>query len=234
MDPGTPSSHLSNVPNPLFDGLLLPTAAVAGLLGPQWRRQNLWSLTKVSLVPWDHFQVQEIEITSTKLSEKGESLLRTAERLIEQPRHGRSGTRKQWGSVFLALTLLLSVPLAVCSASQATCLGDALAKTSCHYTVSVFYFHWLRQASVAARGIFIVLCGISHCGVQTLVVARGLVAPQWDLSSVTRGRTRDPCTGRRILHDWTTREVPIQTLFCQTKAEVFTSPCPGDFRHPQQ
>ena len=52
-------------------------------------------------------------IHGVEISRKnGESLTRTAERLVEQPRRGRSGTRKQWGSVSLALTLLLSVPLA--------------------------------------------------------------------------------------------------------------------------
>ena len=137
--------------------MLLPIAAVAGLLGPQWRRQNLWSLTKLSLVPWGHFQVQEIEITSTKLSKKGESLLRTAERLIEQPRHGRSGTRKQWGLVFLALTLLLSVPLAVCSASQATCLGDALAKTSCHYSLCILFPLATSGLSCSSRNLHCVM-----------------------------------------------------------------------------
>ena len=30
----------------------------------------------------------------------------------------------------------------------------------------------------------------------------------WDLSSLTRDRTRVPCVGRRILNHWTTREIP--------------------------
>ena len=30
----------------------------------------------------------------------------------------------------------------------------------------------------------------------------------WDLSSLTRDRTRIPCAGRQILYHWTTREVP--------------------------
>ena len=30
----------------------------------------------------------------------------------------------------------------------------------------------------------------------------------WDLSSLTRDRTRVPCIGRRILNHWTTREIP--------------------------
>ena len=30
----------------------------------------------------------------------------------------------------------------------------------------------------------------------------------WYLSSWTRGSTHVPCTGRQILHHWTTREVP--------------------------
>ena len=47
------------------------------------------------------------------------------------------------------------------------------------FTQSLYLiFTWLCEASVAARGIFVVFCGIGHCGVQTLVVARALVAPQ--------------------------------------------------------
>ena len=30
----------------------------------------------------------------------------------------------------------------------------------------------------------------------------------WDLSSLTRDRTRTPCIGRRSLNHWTAREVP--------------------------
>ena len=31
----------------------------------------------------------------------------------------------------------------------------------------------------------------------------------WDLSSLTRDQTRVPCSGRQILYQWTTREIPI-------------------------
>ena len=37
----------------------------------------------------------------------------------------------------------------------------------------------------------------------------GSIAPRHVRSSQTRGRTRVPCIGRRILNHWTTREVPI-------------------------
>ena len=47
-----------------------------------------------------------------------------------------SGGRCPWLSLCFSLC-----PGLVCSASQATWSGDALAKTSCLYTVSVSYFH---------------------------------------------------------------------------------------------
>ena len=47
------------------------------------------------------------------------------------------------------------------------------------FTQSLYFiFTWLCQASVATCGIFVLLNGIRHCGVQTLVVAGGLVVPQ--------------------------------------------------------
>ena len=35
----------------------------------------------------------------------------------------------------------------------------------------------------------------------------------WNLSSVTRDRTRSPCIGRWNLNHWTTREVPLALFF---------------------
>ena len=35
----------------------------------------------------------------------------------------------------------------------------------------------------------------------------------WDLSSLTRDRTRVPCIGRQIVYHWTTREVPTIYVF---------------------
>ena len=39
-------------------------------------------------------------------------------------------------------------------------------------------------------------------------------------SSRTRHRTRDPCTGWRILNHWTTREVPGNTSFLVSRVGV--------------
>lgn len=41
-----------------------------------------------------------------------------------------------------------------------------------------------------------------------------LVAPQQMESSQTRDQTRIPCTGRRILNPWDTREVLVWGVFC--------------------
>ena len=42
-----------------------------------------------------------------------------------------------------------------------------------------------------------------------------LAAPHsmWNLSSLTRDRTRAPCIGRRILNHWITREIPVLIYF---------------------
>ena len=50
---------------------------------------------------------------------------------------------------------------------------------------------------------------------SSLVVAHGLRCPcgMWDLSSLTRDRTRVPCSVRWILYPWTTREVPQGWVF---------------------
>ena len=45
----------------------------------------------------------------------------------------------------------------------------------------------------------------------------------WDLSSLTRVRTRTPCIGRRSLNHWTTREVPIDGIICS----LFLPPHPA-------
>ena len=112
--------------------------------------------------------------------------------------------------------------------------GDALAKTSCLYTVSVSYFH------LAVSGL--------SCS------SRNLRCVLWDRSlqrtdpGCGEGCSCSPACG--ILEPWpgVEHESPaldgrffttgppgksLYTLFCQTKAEVFTSSCPGDFGHPQ-
>ena len=90
----------------------------------------------------------------------------------------------------------------------------------------------LRHAGSSryACGLFVAVLGpLSSCGTQapghmgsvvgdtwalslrlmsSVVVAHGLSCGMWDLSSPTRDRTCVPCIGRRILYQWTTREVP--------------------------
>ena len=48
----------------------------------------------------------------------------------------------------------------------------------------------------------------------------GLAPPRLVGSSQTRDRTRVPCIGRRILNQWTTREVPMSTLECYDWASL--------------
>ena len=48
-------------------------------------------------------------------------------------------------------------------------------------------------------------------GIASVAVACGLscfARSMWDLSSQSRDQTHVPCTGRRILNHWTTKEVP--------------------------
>lgn len=54
------------------------------------------------------------------------------------------------------------------------------------------------------------------CGVQGLqwLWCGALVAPQQTESSQTRDQTRIPCTGRRTLNPWATREVLVWGVFC--------------------
>ena len=48
----------------------------------------------------------------------------------------------------------------------------------------------------------------------SVVVVWALVAPQQMESSQTRDQTRIPCTGRRTLNPWATREVLVWGVFC--------------------
>ena len=51
------------------------------------------------------------------------------------------------------------------------------------------------------------------------VLCFGILALQgmWDLSSLTRDQTFIPCVGRWSLNHWTTREVPMYTIYVQKK-----------------
>ena len=69
---------------------------------------------------------------------------------------------------------------------------------------------------VVAVLLFIFGCaGSSLQCVGSAIMAHGAQLPRgtWDLSSPTRDRTHVPCTGRRILNHWTTREVPHMICF---------------------
>ena len=78
---------------------------------------------------------------------------------------------------------------------------------------------WGVQASLSSCGMQAPghgLCSLRHTG--SLVEVRELSScgaraqlprSTWDLSSLTRDRTRLPCILRWILYHWTTREVPV-------------------------
>ena len=46
------------------------------------------------------------------------------------------------------------------------------------------------------------------------LAAPGLSNSMWDLSSLIRDKTREPCIGRQILNHWTTKEVTILLYYC--------------------
>ena len=61
----------------------------------------------------------------------------------------------------------------------------------------------------------VVVHGLSSCGVPAQ-----LPCNMWDLSSLTRDRTRIPCIGRQILNHWTTREVPRHCQFLRHRTRT--------------
>ena len=63
---------------------------------------------------------------------------------------------------------------------------------------------------------------LQHMG--SLTVAHWLSCPLgvWDLISLSRDQTRVPCTGRQILNQWTTREVPKVVSILNEKNFTYT------------
>ena len=55
----------------------------------------------------------------------------------------------------------------------------------------------------------------SSCGTQAQ-----LPQGMWDLTSLTRDRTRIPCIARQILYHWTTREVPRERIYLSTHSDM--------------
>ena len=49
---------------------------------------------------------------------------------------------------------------------------------------------------------------LSGCSVWAQQLYCQLPLIMWDLTSPTRDQTQVPCTGRRILNPWTTKEAP--------------------------
>ena len=70
-----------------------------------------------------------------------------------------------------------------------------------------YLFIWLRWVSVAARGIFVAMCGIFSCGKRALSCWMQL-APWPGIEP------RPPALGAWSLNHWTTREVPVFSLLC--------------------
>ena len=70
------------------------------------------------------------------------------------------------------------------------------------------------RACSGAGFSLVVACGLSSCGAWA-----SLPCGMWDLSSLTRDRTRVPCVGRRILNHWTASEAP--------RARLLTCTCRG-------
>ena len=89
-------------------------------------------------------------------------------------------------------------------------------KYNWNHLLKSFFFFWLHWVFVAACGLSPVAesGGFSCCGAWALgvrasaVVAHGLSCSVACGSSRTRARTCIPCTGRRILNQCATREVP--------------------------
>ena len=79
-------------------------------------------------------------------------------------------------------------------AALGLCCGERGILRSC----SVWTAHWGGFSCCRAWAL-------QH---SSVVVVLGLGAPQHVRFSKTRDQTRVPCTGRRILNHWTTRDVP--------------------------
>ena len=67
---------------------------------------------------------------------------------------------------------------------------------TCSFKYVIYFFTWLRQVLVAARGIFVAARGIFSCGT-------------WDLVPWPGTESGPPALGGQSLSHWTTREVPV-------------------------
>ena len=68
---------------------------------------------------------------------------------------------------------------------------------------------------------------LSSCGAQAY-----LPCSMWDLSSMTRDRTRVSCIARQILYHWTTREVlkPLSLMNVGVKINKINKPNPATYK----
>ena len=96
-------------------------------------------------------------------------------------------------------TFLDVLSLCCCTWTFSSC-GEQSLLPSCSAQVSLWWLLLLQKTSARATGF-------SSCGEQALVALRHVK------SSRTRDWTHGPCTGRRILNPWTTREVLYAIIF---------------------
>ena len=93
------------------------------------------------------------------------------------------------------------------------------------FLFNVYWLIWLCRVFAVAQEIFTAACGIFRCGPWAW-----WLCSTWDLSSPTSDRTHVPCTARRILNHWTTREVSAisKSLRARTESKlsmfIFTEP----------
>ena len=99
----------------------------------------------------------------------------------------------------------------VCKSSWCTLDADTLQTHELH--IFVVASTCLPVSSAAQRFVIFKVCiylatSALCCGAQPL-----LPCDVWELSSLTRDRTRIPCPGRQILNQWTTGQVRKGFLF---------------------
>ena len=69
----------------------------------------------------------------------------------------------------------------------------------------------MQDPSLLFMDSAIVVHGVSSCSTRAL-----FLWGSWDLSSLTKDQTPDPCLARQILDHWTTREVPSSSCWYRT------------------
>ena len=92
------------------------------------------------------------------------------------------------------------------------------------FKIFIFWFIWLCQGLVVARGIFIASCRIFPCVARRLSscsMKASLARGMWDPSSLSRVRTRVSCISWRTL----TTEPPRKALQSDFKVRLFQILC---------